>query len=137
MRLDIVSYRVWIDSVTSSQTLQVAIPLLAHAQLTTSRHWKSCDTNFETLQVAAALLAHDAPPMTEVGIIPMGTANDFATGLGIPADPWEALQLALCTPAQPIDVGIVNEQVRSADPYNFLQPHPIWQLLCIHRSEQQ
>ncbi|KAK9822314.1 hypothetical protein WJX74_006531 [Apatococcus lobatus] len=62
-------------------------------------------------QIAAALLAHDAPVTTELGIIPMGTANDFATGLGIPTDPWEALQLALCTPAQPIDVGIVNEQV--------------------------
>ena len=61
--------------------------------------------------MAAALLAHDAPVTTELGIIPMGTANDFATGLGVPADPWEALQLALSTPAQPIDVGIVNEQV--------------------------
>ena len=56
-------------------------------------------------------MAHNAPVTTELGIVPMGTANDFATGLGVPADPWEALQLALCTPAQPIDVGIVNEQV--------------------------
>ncbi|KAK9868764.1 hypothetical protein WJX84_009994 [Apatococcus fuscideae] len=62
-------------------------------------------------QVAAALLAHRAPVTTELGIIPMGTANDFATGLGIPTDPWEALQLTLSSPAQPIDVGMVNDEV--------------------------
>ena len=75
-------------------------------------------------QVAAALLAHRAPVTTELGIIPMGTANDFATGLGIPTDPWEALQLTLSSPAQPIDVGMVNDEVGGPSA-PFLQAMPI------------
>ena len=46
-----------------------------------------------------------------MAIIPMGTANDFATGAGIPEDPWEALQLAVHETAYPVDVGLVNDQV--------------------------
>lgn len=43
-----------------------------------------------------------------LGIIPFGTANDFALGCGIPVDPAAALELA--TTAEPawIDVGKVN-----------------------------
>ncbi|KAK9802807.1 hypothetical protein WJX73_009820 [Symbiochloris irregularis] len=59
-------------------------------------------------QMANALIKLDAPPETRLGIIPMGTANDFATGLGIPDDPWEALQLATHKTANPVDVGLVN-----------------------------
>lgn len=61
--------------------------------------------------MANALIKLDAPPETRLGIIPMGTANDFATGLGIPDDPWEALQLALHATANPVDVGLVNGKV--------------------------
>ena len=42
----------------------------------------------------------------------MGTANDFATGLGIPEDPWEAMQLAAHDTARPIDIGTVNDEVQ-------------------------
>jgi YegS/Rv2252/BmrU family lipid kinase len=38
----------------------------------------------------------------------MGTANDFATGCGIPRDPDEALALCMEGKASPIDVGKVN-----------------------------
>ena len=47
-----------------------------------------------------------------MAVIPMGTANDFATAAGIPDDPWEALQLAVHDTAYPIDVGLVNNKVR-------------------------
>jgi lipid kinase YegS len=44
-----------------------------------------------------------------LGVVPLGTANDFASGCGIPRDPKQAL--ALCLEGQPvaIDVGKANE----------------------------
>src|SRR5213593_2736323 len=44
-----------------------------------------------------------------LGVVPLGTANDFATGCGIPRDPEQAL--ALCTKGREvlIDVGKANE----------------------------
>jgi lipid kinase YegS len=44
-----------------------------------------------------------------LGVIPLGTANDFATGCGIPRDPEEALALCLKGQALPIDIGKANE----------------------------
>jgi lipid kinase YegS len=44
-----------------------------------------------------------------LGIVPLGTANDFATGCGIPRDPSKAL--ALCMRGEPvaIDIGKAND----------------------------
>jgi lipid kinase YegS len=44
-----------------------------------------------------------------LGVVPLGTANDFATGCGIPRDPEEALALCLEGQAVPIDIGKANE----------------------------
>ena len=44
-----------------------------------------------------------------LGIMPLGTANDFATGCGIPRDPDQALALCLEGRAVPVDVGKANE----------------------------
>jgi len=44
-----------------------------------------------------------------LGIVPLGTANDFATGCGIPRDPAEALRLCMRGEAVPIDVGKAND----------------------------
>jgi lipid kinase YegS len=44
-----------------------------------------------------------------LGIVPLGTANDFATGCGIPRDPAEALALCMKGEAVPIDVGKAND----------------------------
>ena len=44
-----------------------------------------------------------------LGIVPLGTANDFATGCGIPRDPAKALALCIRGEAVPIDVGKANE----------------------------
>jgi hypothetical protein len=62
-------------------------------------------------QLAAALIKLKAPKETCMAVIPMGTANDFATAAGIPEDPWEALELAVTDTAYPIDVGMVNNHV--------------------------
>jgi lipid kinase YegS len=44
-----------------------------------------------------------------LGVVPMGTANDFATGCGIPRDPEKALKLCLQGKATSIDVGKAND----------------------------
>ena len=52
-------------------------------------------------------LSIDARPV--LGIVPLGTANDFATGCRIPSDPKKAL--GLCMKGEPIsiDIGKANE----------------------------
>lgn len=47
------------------------------------------------------------PPL---GVVPQGTANDFATGCGIPRDPEAALTLCLEGQSVPIDVGKANDR---------------------------
>ena len=44
-----------------------------------------------------------------LGIVALGTANDFATGSGIPPDPEQALDLCMEGTAVPVDVGKANE----------------------------
>jgi lipid kinase YegS len=44
-----------------------------------------------------------------LGIVPLGTANDFATGCGIPRDPAKALTLCMKGESVPIDVGKAND----------------------------
>jgi len=44
-----------------------------------------------------------------LGIVPLGTANDFATGCGIPTDPGKALALCMKGEAVPADVGKAND----------------------------
>ena len=45
-----------------------------------------------------------------LGVVPLGTANDFATGCGIPRDPEKALALCMETDAVVIDLGKANER---------------------------
>ena len=65
------------------------------------------------LQVATALIKLDAPRSLAMAVVPLGTANDFATSLGLPEDPWEALQLCVLDTAHHIDVGQVNDKVQN------------------------
>src|SRR5207247_9321396 len=44
-----------------------------------------------------------------LGVVPLGTANDFAIGCGIPRDPEEALTLCMEGEGAPVDVGKANE----------------------------
>jgi len=47
-------------------------------------------------------LAHDQRPA--LGIVPLGSANDFATSVGLPLEPGPALEAALSLSSHPIDV---------------------------------
>ena len=57
-------------------------------------------------EVCAALAATDldAHALPSVGLLPLGTANDFATACGIPAAPDAALALLLAATAVPVDL---------------------------------
>lgn len=45
-------------------------------------------------EIVNGVLAADTSPGMAIGILPLGTANDFARGCGLPLDPYEALKLA-------------------------------------------
>jgi lipid kinase YegS len=61
--------------------------------------------------VVNAMIWGDTRPKTSLGILPLGTANDFAKGAGIDAkDLISALQLACTGSSTKIDVGRMNEQ---------------------------
>lgn len=60
-------------------------------------------------EVVCGQLGESTSVGTALGIVPSGSANDFACGCGIPlGDPTEALRLALEAPAIPIDLGRIN-----------------------------
>jgi lipid kinase YegS len=63
-------------------------------------------------EVVQGVLTHSEPSNCAVGVIPMGTANDFAANAGVPVDdPQAALQLILDSEPKPIDVGLVNDRI--------------------------
>ena len=42
-------------------------------------------------EVVNGILKENEKPAMALGVLPLGTANDFARGTGIPLDPYEAL----------------------------------------------
>lgn len=60
-----------------------------------------------TLSEVAAALAHherDAATLPSLGLVPLGTANDFATAANVPITPLDALTLIAERVAQPVDL---------------------------------
>lgn len=57
---------------------------------------------------ALATLPREERP--ELGILPLGTANDFATACGIPLESLAALRFAASHPSIPVDMGKANER---------------------------
>ncbi len=58
-----------------------------------------------TLNAAAPAIADTG---LTLGVIPLGTANDFARTLGIPTDPAAAAAIIAAGHARPVDIGDVN-----------------------------
>jgi lipid kinase YegS len=51
------------------------------------------------------------PPRATMGVLPLGTANDFAHGIGLPVDDLgRCLEIACTRPARQIDVGRANRR---------------------------
>ncbi|SUB82440.1 Probable lipid kinase YegS [Pragia fontium] len=61
-------------------------------------------------EVASAIASLKQAIKPRLAILPLGTANDFATSCHIPLKPISALELALTTTAIPIDIAVVNER---------------------------
>ncbi len=62
-------------------------------------------------EVFATAYAGGLPATCSLGILPLGTANDFAHAAGIPLqDPTAALQLAASAAPQWIDIGLLNDR---------------------------
>ena len=62
--------------------------------------------------VANALVGNGKTrPTAELGVFPLGTANDFARGLGLPSENLvECLRIACTRESRPIDVGVMNKR---------------------------
>lgn len=58
-------------------------------------------------EVACGLMDSGVP----MGIIPVGTGNDFIKTVGIPKDAAQALDFILTHPARPVDVGQLNDRL--------------------------
>ncbi|APG18841.1 lipid kinase YegS [Kosakonia radicincitans DSM 16656] len=61
-------------------------------------------------EVATALVNCTGDNIPALGILPLGTANDFATSAGIPETLEKALQLAIVGKAVAIDIARVNDK---------------------------
>ncbi|MBN6046094.1 lipid kinase YegS [Citrobacter sp. ku-bf4] len=61
-------------------------------------------------EVSTALIQCEGPHIPALGILPLGTANDFATSVGIPEELDKALKLAIVGNAIEIDMAQVNDK---------------------------
>ena len=63
-------------------------------------------------EVALGLLTASSAPSgrPSLGIVPLGTANDFARSAGIPLESPAALDLVVSRPAIPVDVGRIGDR---------------------------
>lgn len=62
-------------------------------------------------EVVQGVVRAGLPSRCAVGVVPLGTANDFASGAGIPlGDPLAALDLIAAAEPRPIDLGRVGDR---------------------------
>nr|WP_159464534.1 lipid kinase YegS [Scandinavium goeteborgense] len=61
-------------------------------------------------EVATAIIHCQHSHIPVLGLLPLGTANDFATSVGVPDDLSKALKLAIAGNAKEIDIAKVNDK---------------------------
>ncbi len=69
-------------------------------------------------EVINGLMQVPAKKRPALGIVPLGSGNDFANILGIPADPSRALLAAIDGQAHPLDVGLIRDQNGRTEYFN-------------------
>ncbi len=84
-----------------------------------ARHWAAETEECETIvaaggdgtlhEVVQGIMSRPAAARPLLGVVPLGTANDFAVGCGIPVRPREALDLCATGAPAHIDVGRAND----------------------------
>lgn len=62
------------------------------------------DGTLSEVAEAMAISGHDADALPALALLPLGTANDFATATGIAAEPEAALRLIAASTPQPMDL---------------------------------
>ncbi|MGM0855992.1 MAG: lipid kinase YegS [Pseudomonadota bacterium] len=67
-------------------------------------HVVACGGDGTVNEVMNGLMRLEASRRPAMGIVPLGSANDFATSVGLPLEPAEALSAALTLDDDPIDV---------------------------------
>jgi diacylglycerol kinase (ATP) len=60
-----------------------------------------------TINTVINALAKTSSTVT-LGVLPLGTGNDFCRSLGIPLDPYEALRLLVDGPSRAMDLGVID-----------------------------
>ncbi len=75
------------------------------------------DGTLSEITTALARRELDAGALPSLGLVPLGTANDFADAARIPTDPGEALRLVNSSLPQPIDLLRVRAQADARDPH--------------------
>lgn len=58
-----------------------------------------------TAEIVNGMMSYPKHKRPMLGLVPIGTGNDFAGSLGIPHDPKEALQKAIHGNGRPVDIG--------------------------------
>ncbi len=62
-------------------------------------------------EVVNGLMQVPAERRPALGVVPFGSGNDFAYGVGLPTDPAQALQRALNGQPRAIDIGLVEDNL--------------------------
>lgn len=83
---------------TSANELDAALDLAEGLRLVVAGGDGSLHLVVERLRARACLAE------TPIGLVPLGTGNDFARGLGLPLDPADAAARVVAGTAQPIDL---------------------------------
>ena len=61
-------------------------------------------------EVINGLMQVPAAQRPMLGVVPLGSGNDFAHAIGMPASPTQALKRALEGEPQPVDLGVVRDE---------------------------
>jgi YegS/Rv2252/BmrU family lipid kinase len=69
-------------------------------------------------EIVNGLMTFDADQRPRLGVIPIGSGNDFAHNVGLPDDPHEAARCIIGDITRPIDAGIITDGTGRSEYWN-------------------